>query len=67
MAKKKPRKQKEDAPPAKARRDDRIVIRISRHITGPPRRATGDILRMSPADIKRQGLVFSSDYSLVHK
>ncbi len=42
-----------------------IVIRITRHLTGPPRRSPGQMLRMTVDQIRRQDLVKGRDYLVV--
>lgn len=41
------------------------VIRIKRHIAGPPRRAPGQILRMTAAQIAKQKLKEGDDFQYV--
>lgn len=52
------------AVPAK-RVDPNVVVRIKRHIAGPPRRAPGQILRMTPAQIAGQKLKEGVDFQYV--
>lgn len=45
--------------------NDPCVIRIKRHIAGPPRRAPGQFLRMTPAQIAKQKLKEGDDFQYV--
>ena len=38
------------------------VIKIKRHVVGPPRRAPGQVLLMTPTQIKAQGLQEGVDF-----
>lgn len=41
------------------------LIRITRHIAGPPRRAPGDILRLTAKQRKKQGLAKGRDFEFL--
>lgn len=49
----------------KAPRDRPQLIEITRHLTGPPRRAPGQRLWMTAQQIKQQGIQVNRDYRII--